>query len=416
MTARRRAAAAEDGNIVMVLLGIMVLLMVCVAAMAQFLMVERVSRHDRDFDHALAAAETGLDQMVTAIKAAPFAATVTPVSGTDATTHMTYSASAVGSNGHWLITANGHPTAGGTVSRTITQQVDVTGLLNQPLFGTSFVTVGGGSASAVDTYDSAVSSAVCTTTGAAASMTAADTRMCTHASPALGSVGTNGPLTFPGAALPNVAGVEVYDAGIAGAPNPLNAGRCVGEPATCAVAHSHPGALSFPLSSLCAHGIGAGATSYTGSVALAANAVYSFRDITLNATAVANLANLSGSTLVLCFSGRLDVVPDLPLNAVLSQALPPRYAPRAPSTLLLIGVGSGTPTVRLNAGRSQPSMLSAVVYAPTATCTATDHVDLYGVMVCGAVTAPSGIDVHYDTQIAGLAFDQPVTVQNWREN
>lgn len=412
----RRRGAGDDGSIVMVLLGMMVLLMVITAALAQFLLVERVSRNDRDFEQALAAAETGLAQMVTAIRASPMAASVAPVSGTDATTRMSYAASAAGSNGHWLITATGHPTSGTRPTRTITQQVDVTGLLNQPLFGTTSVTVGGGSASAVDTYDSAVSSAVCSTTGAASSMTATDTRMCTPATPARGSVGTNGPLTFPGAALANVAGVDVYNAGVAGAPNPLNTGRCVADAATCSAARTHTSALSFPLSSLCANGIGAGTSSYTGSLALAANAVYSFRDVTLNATAVANLANLSGSTLVICFSGRLDIVPDVALNAVLTQALPARYAPRAPSTLLLIGVGSGTPTVRLNAGRSQPSMLSAVVYAPTATCTATEHVDLYGVLVCGTVTAPAGISVHYDTQVGALAFDQPVTVQNWREN
>lgn len=413
MTARK---TDDEGQIVMVLLGMMVLLMVCTAAMAQFLMVERVSKHDRDFNHALAAAETGLSKMVTAIKASPFAASVADISGTDATTNMTFLAQAQGTNGHWVITSNGRPITGGTVSRTITQQVDVTGLLNKPLFGTTSVTIGGGSASGVDTYDSALNSAVCTASGSASSMTASGTRMCAHASPAVGSVGTNGPMTFPSAALPNVAGVEIYNAGIAGAPNPLSTGRCVGDSTTCAAARQHTAALTFPLSTLCANGIGAGTTSYTGSFALAANTVYSFRDITLNATAIANLANVSGSTLVLCFSGRLEVIPDVPLNAELSQAVPVRYAPRAPSTLLLIGVGSDTPTVRLNAGRSQPSMLSAVLYAPTATCSATGHVDLYGVMVCGTVTAPSGLNVHYDTQVGSLAFDQPVTVQNWREN
>lgn len=59
--------------------------------------------------------------------------------------------------------------------------------------------------------------------------------------------------------------------------------------------------------------------------------------------------------------------------------------------------------------------LRQVVYAPDATCSATAHVDLYGLMVCGTISAPSGSDVHYDTQVGSIPFDQPVTVSSWRE-
>ena len=62
-----------------------------------------------------------------------------------------------------------------------------------------------------------------------------------------------------------------------------------------------------------------------------------------------------------------------------------------------------------------PTSLSAVVYAPNAQCTASGHVDVYGAVVCGALTAPSGLNVHYDTQLGSTSFTRPVTVSSWRE-
>ena len=408
----------DQGNIVLALLGILIITSIIAVTMTQVVIGAKLSRHDRNRQLALTAAETGLSRMVTLVKAAPYASAVSPVSGSDSSTSTSWSATASGGSGHWVVKAVGSATGSASpVTRTLTQQVDVTDLLAHPLFGVTSLTVGGGAASSVDTYDSAADSSVCSATGTASTMgSTSTTRMCTHASPAQGRAGTNGPLTFPSASLGNVDGLDVYAAGVPGYPSSAATGSCAGDATTCAsgkVATS-PSGLSFPLSSQCANGIGAGAAAYDGSLALAANAVYSFTDVTLNATAIANLANLSGSTLVICFSGTLDVVPTVPVNSTVQTLLPLRLAPRAPSTLVLIST-SGTPKVRLNAGLTLPSSLSAVVYAPNAACTASAHVDLYGALVCGTVSAPAGIDVHYDTEVGKMPFDQPVSVSRWRE-
>lgn len=408
---RWRRPDGESGNIMIAMLGIMVITFIVVIGMTTMVISEKVTRHDRNFEQSLAAAEGGLSKLVTQVKASPYATSIAPVSGTDTSTGTTWTATATGGAGHWVLTSTGTANGSSTpVTRTITQTIDVSDLLSHPLFATTSMTVGGGAASGVDTYDSSVSSAVCTPAGSSTSMGYSGARMCAHASPAMGRVGTNGPLTFPGAALDNVDGADIYAHGTPGYPDPLDTGSCAGDATTCASSKValHEDPLDFPLSSQCSSGIGAGATAYDGSLALAANAVYSFTDVTLNATAIANLSNLAGSTMVICFSGTLNVTPVVPLNSTLAGT------PRAPSTLVLIST-SGSPQIRFNAGLATASSLSAVVYAPNATCSATAHVDLYGMLVCGSLSAPSGINVHYDTQVGNLPFDQPVTLSKWRE-
>jgi hypothetical protein len=381
---------------------------------------EHLQRHDRNYEQALAAAETGLASLVTQAKASPYATSIAPVSGTDANTNTSWSGTATGGNGHWVLTSTGVANGSKTpVTRRISQTLDVRSLLSNPLFGTTSVTVGGGASdSGIDTYDSSASSAVCLSDGvtpAPTGMLGWKTKMCTPATPATGRVGTNGPLTLPGAALANMAGADIYDSGVPGHRDATDLGRCVGDSTTCNAVGSavleHQDPLEFPLSTQCSSGIGAGALAYDGTLSLAANAVYSFTDVTLNATAIANLGNVAGSTLVICFSGTLNVVPTVPLNSTVSGL---QVVPRAPSTLILIST-AGTPRVRLNAGLLTSSKLSAVIYAPNADCTATAHVDLYGAMVCSTINAPDGMHVHYDTRVGQIPFDQPVTVSKWRE-
>lgn len=416
---RRVQVEDDEGSILIALLGILIMTAIVTAGLVQIVVGNVVARHDHDFVMSLNAAETGLDKLLTQVRAAPYATSFAPVTATDAAHHSSYTATASGGSGHWTLTASGTSGTQRPVQRTISQHVDVQDLLANALFATTSLTLGGAAgASGVDRYDSAMSSAVCAADGSAQSMTYSAARMCTHATPALGTLGTNGPLTMVGGSLSNVSGVDIYNTGIAGYPNPLSTGRCVNDATTCAAVGGavtlHEDPLSLPLSSQCANGVGAGAVAYDGSLALAGNAVYSFTDVTLNATAIANLGNLSGSTLVICFSGELNVVPTVPLNSVIQTAVPLRLAPRAPSTLILIST-SGSPTVKLNAGLPLSSSLSAVVYAPNATCSATGHVDVYGVLVCATVTAPAGINVHYDTQLGTLPFDQPVVVSKWHE-
>jgi hypothetical protein len=99
-----------------------------------------------------------------------------------------------------------------------------------------------------------------------------------------------------------------------------------------------------------------------------------------------------------------------------NTAVPLTYAPRPPSTLMLIDTStSSSSTITIGDGINQETALSAVIYAPHATCTMSGHVDLYGAMICGSVNAPSGINVHYDQQLKTSTTMQTVTVSNWRE-
>jgi hypothetical protein len=257
--------------------------------------------------------------------------------------------------------------------------------------------------------------------------------MCQPASPALGAVGTDGPLTMVGSDITRVSRADIYDAPASGVADPDATGSCAGDATTCAAVGTtvqlHTQRLDFPVSSLCSQGIGAGATAYDGSYALAANAVYNFTNVTLNAQAIANLSNLSASRIVICFSGDLAIPPAVPLNDLPSSLLPPTLTPRPPSTLLLISTASSGAAPRVDFGLTSavtggaslpllstlPTSISAVVYAPNATCDAEGHVDVYGALVCGSIQADGGLDVHYDTELGNLDFDRPVTVSGWQE-
>jgi hypothetical protein len=125
----------------------------------------------------------------------------------------------------------------------------------------------------------------------------------------------------------------------------------------------------------------------------------------------------------LCFNGNL-LVPSLgaagvtlPWNSSISSLLPLRYTPRPPSTLMLIDTAPslGTSTITIGDGLNPETVLSAVIYAPNATCVVSGHLDLYGSMVCGSISAPGGIAVHYDKQLATVPQERTVTVTNWRE-
>ncbi len=300
-----------------------------------------------------------------------------------------------------------------------------------PLFGKTAITLGGTSSvgSGVDRYDSsggAAASNVCDHSGARVSMvTAADTRMCTHATPSLGAVATDGGLTLRSGDLVYFSRADIFNVPHPGYPAGSATGACIGDSNVCSLignkVFTHESVLDYPTSQLCSQGIGGGTTAYDGSLALAANTIYNFSDVTLNATAVTNLANVAGSQLVICFNGTLTVQP---LAGINSEPAPDNALlrnPRPPSTLLLVSTAPSTtgppPSVVFGAGLPGETSLSAVVYAPDATCTApTGHVDVYGLLVCGSLDAPAGLDVHYDTQVGLMTtFDRPVQVSHWRE-
>jgi hypothetical protein len=420
----------DSGSIVMAMLAIVVVTGLLTLGLATILSSHLAARHDVAFESALTGAERGLDELVAQAKANPSAASFPAITGT-AGTGVSYSATATALPGGWLVDSTGTATSQGrTVTRHIQATVSVGDLLSIPLFGKSGLNVGATGPSAVDRYDSSISSDVCTSSGTASSMDSADTRMCNHAAQPFGAAVTDGPLTMRLVDLSSMSGVSIFNAPVPGFNDPDATGACSGE--ICGAVGSsvtlHHERLDFPLSKVCSQGIGAGAVAYSGTTALAANAVYSFTNVTLNATAIANLANVAGSQIIICFNGTLTIPAGLSLNSTVKcspvttpSCTPAQLKPRPPSTLLLIGAagGSGTPTVNFGAGSSSETSVSAVVYAPNANCTASGHVDVYGVVVCGSVSASAGLDVHYDAQIDQLnstaGFDRPVTVSGWRE-
>lgn len=427
-----RDHANDEGSIVMAMLAIVIVTGLLTIGLATILSSHLAARHDVAFESALTGAERGLDELVTQAKANPTATSFAPVTGT-AGTGTTYSASASAVSGGWLVDSTGTATnAGRTVTRHIQATVSIGDLLSVPLFGNTKLDLGTTGASAVDRYDSSFSSDVCTTSGSPASMSDSDTRMCNHAAQPLGAAVTDGPLTMRYADLSNMSSVSIFNAPAPGFSDPTLTGSCAGDGTIQTVCGTtipmHHDRLDFLPSTICSQGIGAGTVAYTGTTALAANAVYSFTDVTMNATAIANLTNLAGSQIIICFNGTLTIPAGLSLNSTLKcsaltspSCTPSRYNPRPPATLLLISTsgGSGTPAVKLGAGSALETSLSAVIYAPTADCTSNGHVDVYGLLVCKSVAAQNGVDVHYDTQIDRLSstaeFDRPVTVSGWRE-
>jgi hypothetical protein len=431
MTRWKTAGSAEQGSIILALLGVVMMTSVVSVGFATVINGQKQTRHDQAYAQALTGAESGLDSMVAQVKATPTAAAFTPVSGTDSTTGVSYQATASGSNGNWLVdsvgTASNH---GNTITREVQENVTLAGIYGVPLFGATALTAGSGSG--VSEYDSgptgnaaATTCGVLPDTGVLGSGLLATT-MCTPSITGTGPAATDGALTMSGTDTGNFSQVYIDNASFAGAADPEATGTCVGDATACAsstVVKSST-ALNYPASSLCASGIGVNASAIAGSNYLAAGAVYDvIGNLTLNAAVVANLNNLASSGITLCFNGNLTV-PSLgaagvtvPYNSTVNSALPLTYAPRPPSTLVLIDTATtpGTSTISLGDGLNPETALSAVIYAPNATCTATGHVDLYGVMVCGSVSASSGIDVHYDTELKSSTSEQTVTVANWRE-
>jgi hypothetical protein len=229
-------------------------------------------------------------------------------------------------------------------------------------------------------------------------------------------------LTLDSTDLPKIGQADIDNAPAQGSTDPTATGKCGGDTGVCSAVGGqvqlNQERLEYPLSSLCANGIGGGATAFDGSTVLAANTVYSFSDVTLSANAVADLGNVANSRIVICFNGTLTLPPLVPLNSTPAPGHPLTLNPRPPTTLVLISTAGDNPVVSFGANLPDETAVSAVIYAPNATCTGTGHVDVYGVLICKSVTAPGGLDVHYDTQVdtfGNSMFDRSVTVSHWHE-
>lgn len=425
-----RGRRADEGSIMLAMLGIMILTSVVTVGLASVLKGQVSTRHDQAFAQALSGAETGLDSMVARIRSAPNTTSQSPISGTNTTTGASYTTTATYTSGTWLVDSVGTAAmpGGGAVRREVQETIEVKGLYTVPLFGDTALTMGGGSS--VDTYDSGTDGsnapASCSVLPNTGILGLLATTMCTPTVTGNGPAATNGSLTMVGTDVTQFSEIDIDDAAPTGYSNPDARGICVGDADACAssVITRSTTALSYPDSASCASGIGVDASTITGSNYLAAGAVYNILgDLTLNAAVTANLTDLSSSALTLCFNGDL-LVPSLgaagvtlPWNSYIYSLLPLRYAPRPPSTLMLIDTATSgsSSTIRIGDGLNQETVLSAVIYAPHAKCVVSGHLDLYGAMICGSVSAPDGISVHYDQQLATTTTEQTVTVSNWRE-
>jgi hypothetical protein len=337
----------------------------------------------------------------------------------------------------WTVDSIGQAsTQKNTIKREVKEDITVTGVYSVPLFGNSALTMGSGSG--VSEYDSGTngsaansSCSVLPDTGLLGTGLVATT-MCQPPSSGTGPAATDGSLTMSGSDTSHFSEVDVDNAAIPGVTDPERTGKCVGDSTACAssVVKTSSQALNYPASTVCANGIGINASAISGSNYLAAGAVYNvLGNLTLNAAVVANLNNLAASGITLCFSGNL-IIPSLgaagvsvPWNSTVNSVVPLTYAPRPPSTLTLIDTATspGSSTIFLGDGLNPETALSATIYAPNATCSITGHLDLYGDMVCGSVSAntavagASGINVHYDKELNTANSEHSVTVSNWRE-
>jgi hypothetical protein len=427
---RRGRAGRDEGSIMLAMIGILILTSVVTVGLASVLKGQAQTRHDEAFAQALSGAETGLDSMVARIRSAPTSTSQSPITGTNTTTGASYSTTATYTSGSWLVDSVGTATvaSGAVLTRRVQETVTVSGLFGVPLFGDTALNMGDGSS--VDEYDSGTngsnSPTQCSVLPHTGIIGLIATTMCTPDISSYGPAATNGSLTMKGGDIAKFSTVNIDDAAPSGYSSPDFAGTCVGDSIACAstsVVRSST-ALSYPDSTSCSSGIGVDASAVAGSNYLAAGAVYNILgDLTLNAAVTANLSNLSTSAIMLCFNGNL-LVPSLgaagvtlPWNSYIYSALPLRYAPRPPSTLMLIDTASAgsSSTITIGDGLNPETALSAVIYAPHASCVIKGHLDLYGAMICGSISAPDGISVHYDRQLAASTTQQTLTVSNWRE-
>ena len=74
---RAEAAAADEGSIVMAMLGLVIMSSVATIGLASVVSGQKQTRHDNAFAQALTGAESGLDAMVAQIKASPTATSFT---------------------------------------------------------------------------------------------------------------------------------------------------------------------------------------------------------------------------------------------------------------------------------------------------------------------------------------------------
>jgi hypothetical protein len=429
-----RALARPDGNrdegsIVLALLAIMVLTSVVTVGLATAVKGQVQTRHDNTFAQALTGAESGLDSMVAQIRSAPSTVTQPNISGTNSTTGASYLTKATYTNGTWLVDSVGSATTQKhTITREVQETVSVKGLYSVPLFGNTALTMG--ATSGVNEYDSGTNGGALATSCGQLPDTGilglVATTMCTPTIASTGPAATDGGLTMSSADLGSFGAVDVDDAAPTGYVDPDATGKCIGDTASCASAEviRSTASLTYPASTACASGIGVNASAITGSNYLAAGAVYNLLgNLTLNAAVTANLTNLASSAVTLCFNGNL-LVPSLgalgvtlPWNSYISSVLPLRYTPRPPSTLMLIdtATSSASSTITIGDGLNPETALSAVIYAPYANCVVSGHLDLYGAIICGSISAPGGISVHYDKELTSQTQEQTVTVSNWRE-
>ncbi len=430
-TVWRRIHADDSGSIVMALLGIVILTSVVTIGLATVVKGQVQSRHDNAFSQALTGAETGLGAMVAQIKASPTSASFSTLTGTNTTTGASYVTSASLSNSVWTIDSKGTATTQkNTITREVKENVTVSGIYSVPLFGDTQLSMGSGSG--VNQYDSgtngSASNSTCGTlpdTGLLGSGLVATT-MCTPTISSTGLAATDGSLTMNSGDLSSFSQVDVDNAAISGYTDPERTGTCVGDATSCASSTvvTSADSLNYPASTRCSSGIGATASAITGSNYLAAGAVYNLvGNLTLNAAVTANITNLASSGITLCFNTSL-FVPSLgaagvtvPWNSYVTSVLPLEYAPRPPSTLTLIDTSTtmGASTIYLGDGLNPETAISAVIYAPDANCVVNGHLDLYGVLVCGSISAPGGVTVHYDKELNATFSEDSVTVSDWRE-
>jgi hypothetical protein len=423
---------SDEGSLILSMLGVMILTGVVSVGMAAVVSGEKQTRHDQTFAQALTGAESGLDSMVTQVKATPSATSFTPVTGSDSSTGVSYRATATydAATSSWLVDSVGTATrVGQTVTREVQETVTVAGLYDVPLFGDTALTAQTGSG--VGVYDSGSNGAAAATSCSVLPNTGVlgllATTVCTPPQTATGAAATNGSLTATGSDLSKFSEIDIDNATASAAINPSATGTCVGDSTVCASSKvvTQPSKLVYPDSTQCASGIGADAAAISGSHYLAAGAVYNLLgNLTLNAAVTANLTNLAASGITLCFNSNL-FIPSLgaagvtvPWNSYVSSALPLQYTPRPPSTLQFIdtATSSGTSTIYIGDGLNPETAISAVIYAPHANCVISGHLDLYGTLICGSVSAPGGVTVHYDSELKALGnTEQTVSVSNWRE-
>lgn len=405
----------DTGSMILALLASVIVLALLTVIASTAALGQVASRHDRNFTTAFQVADAGVQRVLFELNAANTSAGVIPanyptskVTGSfSGGTYAAYAQKLTGSR-QWTIYSTG-------VQNGVSRSSAVTVLEDQLFFASAFadtsIAFNGGNVA--DTYDSS------TSPGTA------------HGPGVYGLVGSNGNVNFLGNSS-SVDGVDLYNYV---APNDVLATRCTGNATlglrpdlvACGASSNTtlnpiglpyqqhltqtrllvPSTGDLTASATAACGAGPYSNVSIGGSALAPG-TYCYNDVTFNTNSVLAASATTANPVKLYVTGNVTANGNKTVNCALCDTTP--TATPVAGALQIYMAGTAT---TFTAG-SQTKMGMAV-YAPGSTCGGNAGDDIYGSLICKAITNVGNWGFHYDKALANVGAGH-FTILDYQES